>query len=136
MLNNVYLELEDYDRQLKVYQHLKDVCSQIGQDVWGITGQTNLLQKENNRVFPNYYRVAFYGKQFGSKDNDSIMEEFIYRADPTLRLQNWVKLLEDQFGTAYGSSKVKILPNTVNASLEMEDENAIYIQVSYFPFPG
>jgi hypothetical protein len=54
-----------------------------------------IIERDNNnaKLPMNYYRVAFYGKSIGSKDNESIVDEFIYRESPQKRVHQLVESL-------------------------------------------
>lgn len=118
LLAAVYHERADYAALEHSGGSVAELCKQIRRD-----------NVEQDRFFANYYRVAFYGEQFASKESaDGLFEEFIYKELPEVRLAHMVKKLEAQFGTAYGASKVKIVPNHV-VSVQLEEPTAIYIQV-------
>lgn len=121
MLANIYHENEDYENLQSCYQSMSSISEKLTKG-----------DAANDKVSPNYYRVAFYGSQFGSGDNESIVDEFIYKCAPDVRVHNLVKDLEVQFGEAYNtSSKVAILPNNVIPTPGMlVDSNTIYIQVA------
>jgi hypothetical protein len=61
------------------------------------------------RLFANYYRVAFFGRAFGALDGG----EFVYREPPSVRLADFTERLQRQFGGKFEVSggKVALLKN-------------------------
>jgi len=80
MLLPVYQEAEDYKKQLECHKELYSIC-QI------LVDETQL----NQRIFSNYYRVAFYGTKFGPDIHD---KEFIYKELNTVRVADFTERLK------------------------------------------
>jgi hypothetical protein len=61
------------------------------------------------RLFANYYRVAFFGRAFGALDGG----EFVYREPPSVRLADFTERLQRQFGGKFEvpGGKVALLKN-------------------------
>jgi len=74
-------------------------------------------------LFSNYYRVAFFGKQW----RDLQGKEFVYRANDTVRLNDFTTLLKSQFSSKFGD-KVEILGN-ISVDLAKLKEDVCYFQV-------
>uniref|UniRef100_A0A6B2L2E6 DOCKER domain-containing protein n=1 Tax=Arcella intermedia TaxID=1963864 RepID=A0A6B2L2E6_9EUKA len=88
---------------------------------------TRLLTDENymkQRIFSNYYRVAFYGKILGDEDG----KEYIYKEPNTTMLTVFTEKLMIQFKSKYGNDNVIKLGNTPMNSSE-SDPSKLYIQI-------
>lgn len=56
-------------------------------------------EDHSNRLFPLYYRVAFYGKKLEEMNG----AEFIYKEPGGVRLAEFKEKMEAQFRKKYGS---------------------------------
>jgi len=80
--------------------------------------------KNDSRLFPNYYRVGFFGKGFGLALNN---QQYIYSTSPSIRLTDFSARLVAQYSMLL-KEDVKTLPNKPKESLEI-DSNLNYMQI-------
>jgi len=80
MLLPIYLETENYNKQKEIYRDLLELTNRL-------TDESHLKQ----RIFSNYYRVAFYGEKFGPELNG---KEFIYKELNTTRVTDVTERLK------------------------------------------
>eukprot|EP00727_Mastigamoeba_balamuthi_P009873 m51a1_g5508 putative DOCK (Dedicator of cytokinesis) protein (1848) ;mRNA; f:378177-385230 len=84
----------NYQRQAVVYADLKDLCIMVVKE-----------GANNTRVAPNYYRVAFIGKDFGVSNG----KEYIYKENNFTRIAEFTERVKKQFEDKF---TVEIVPNT------------------------
>ncbi|EFA78484.1 DOCK family protein [Heterostelium album PN500] len=104
----------DWKRQYECYSELVVFCNQM-------ISESAMTQ----RLFANYYRVAFYGKEL-LKDMHG--KEYIYKELNYVRLSDLSDRLQRQYGDKFGADKIKLLPNKpVDVTTLLP--NLIYFQI-------
>jgi hypothetical protein len=111
MMLPIFQEQEDYERQMNCHGDLFNLCKLLIDE--------NTM---NQRIFSNYYRVAFYGKPF--KDMDG--KEYIYKELNTARVAEVAENLKTRYERKFG--KVVMLPNK-DIKPEELDANVCHIQL-------
>ncbi|KYQ91082.1 DOCK family protein [Tieghemostelium lacteum] len=115
LLLPTYQRQRDWQKQIECYNELRILCVQI------ISENT-----ASQRIFSNYYRVAFYSKNLIPELNE---KEFIYKELNFLRLADIAERLKNQYGAKFGEDKVKLLPNNKPVEVNTLDPNQVYIQI-------
>eukprot|EP00007_Cunea_sp_BSH-02190019_P004159 CAMPEP_0174230200 /NCGR_PEP_ID=MMETSP0417-20130205/1005_1 /TAXON_ID=242541 /ORGANISM="Mayorella sp, Strain BSH-02190019" /LENGTH=1996 /DNA_ID=CAMNT_0015307841 /DNA_START=193 /DNA_END=6183 /DNA_ORIENTATION=- len=110
----IHKKKRDYAELVNVYNDLTGLCHNIV--------QSDELQ---GRLFANYYRVAFYGKDFGRADG----QEFIYKEHGFVRLSDISSRLRDRYSAKFGADRVLTLPGTGVVDKSKLDPAKLYIQV-------
>ena len=105
---------KDYRKQAQCYADLHKLCDTVVTE--------NLT---NQRLYANYYRVAFYGKKFAELCDT----EWVYKESSAIRLADFSERLKSQFATRYGADKVFILPNTKNVVTSELNPDHLYLQI-------
>jgi len=90
MMLPIYLESENYAKQKEIYQDLLLLANKL-------TDESQLKQ----RIFSNYYRVAFYGAKFGEELNG---KEFVYKELNTTRVAEVTERLMVRWGACCNHS--------------------------------
>jgi hypothetical protein len=116
MLLPIYMETENYKKQKEIYGDLLQLTSLL-------TDETTLKQ----RIFSNYYRIAFYGDKFGP-DLDG--KEFVYKEANTTRVTDITDRLKAQYSTAFGAENLVLLPNTSKVVRADLDPKKCYLQIA------
>lgn len=83
----IHVKRRDYYRQSQCYAKLNQLCE--------------IIVKENmssQRLFFNYYRVAFYGELFGNLN----ATEWVYKENSEIRLSDITERLTEQYGNRFG----------------------------------
>eukprot|EP01117_Protostelium_nocturnum_P018478 TRINITY_DN7737_c0_g1_i3.p1 TRINITY_DN7737_c0_g1~~TRINITY_DN7737_c0_g1_i3.p1 ORF type:complete len:1870 (-),score=707.33 TRINITY_DN7737_c0_g1_i3:192-5801(-) len=104
----------DYNQQKEFYTDLAGLCSTI------VVGN-----ESNNRLFSNYYRVAFIGKKFDEIDGS----EFIYKEPSEIRLVDFTERLLLQYKSHFGAENVHLLPNTKSVVISDLNPDFLYLQI-------
>eukprot|EP01127_Copromyxa_protea_P019111 TRINITY_DN6125_c0_g1_i1.p1 TRINITY_DN6125_c0_g1~~TRINITY_DN6125_c0_g1_i1.p1 ORF type:complete len:2110 (-),score=401.82 TRINITY_DN6125_c0_g1_i1:18-5717(-) len=113
MMLPIYQETADYARQHVCYKDLVELTNTLM--------DTNQMQQ---RIFSNYYRVAFYGKKL--KDLDG--KTYIYKEKNTVMLPVFAQNIMAQYGKKFGTENVVSLPNKA-FNIEDLDPEKIYLQL-------
>eukprot|EP01119_Soliformovum_irregulare_P021573 TRINITY_DN7210_c0_g1_i1.p1 TRINITY_DN7210_c0_g1~~TRINITY_DN7210_c0_g1_i1.p1 ORF type:complete len:1800 (-),score=546.30 TRINITY_DN7210_c0_g1_i1:194-5593(-) len=114
LLLPIHQKRRDYRKQAACYRDLSTLCQTI-------VDETQSAQ----RLFSNYYRVAFYGKLF----DDMNGTEYIYRENSHVRLADFTERLKMQFGERFGQDKLHVLPNLKPVNVKELDEDHAYLQI-------
>ncbi|EGG15455.1 DOCK family protein [Cavenderia fasciculata] len=114
LLLPTYQKNREWKRQYECYSELVVLCNQM------ISEST-----VNQRLFANYYRVAFFGKNLLPEIHE---KEYIYKELPSVRLADISERLQNQFRGKFGDDKFHLLPNKpVDRSTLNPDH--IYLQI-------
>lgn len=76
LLLPIYQKKRDYKQQAECYRDLSKLCNTIVAE-----------NETNQRLFSNYYRVAFYGKNFEEFDG----KEYIYKVSSSMRVADFTE---------------------------------------------
>jgi len=106
-LLEIYQCHRDYQNLGACFKDLKQICATIASS-----------NKTQSRLFSNYYRVGFHGIKW--KELNGV--EFIYKEADVTRLSDLTERLKKQFGDKYGSSNLKLLPNTAIINQEISED--------------
>jgi hypothetical protein len=107
------LERREDNKQLsEIYSQLHKVYDLIDQST-----------KEKARLFPNYYRLGFYGNGW---DKDVDGKEFIYKLPKLFKLFKMKANVLDMFG-----QDVEIITNPKKPDLDTLDPNKRYVQLTH-----
>lgn len=113
MMLPIFQEEENYQKQMECYFDLYNLCKSLVDE-----------HRMNQRIFSNYYRVAFYGKKFGEMNG----KEYIYKEMNTVRVADITEKLKKRYSDVFGEDKVQILGNKEVNPAEL-DPNMNYIQI-------
>jgi len=108
---DIHQKERDYAQLAECFRDLKTVCEALVKS-----------NQERARLFSNYYRVAFFGKNWHSELQG---KEFVYRANDTVRLNDFTNRLKTQFSNKFGGN-VELLGNISVDTSKLKDD------VSYF----
>jgi hypothetical protein len=125
LLLPVYVARSNYVARGICHRNLQELCEAIA---------AARAAGRQQRLFANYYRVAFFGRAFGSLDGC----ECVYREPPSVRLADFTERLQRQFGGKFecAGGKVPLLKNArdrVDAAARDPKEPALQI-VSLEPY--
>ncbi|KAN0022151.1 hypothetical protein ACTFIU_004320 [Dictyostelium citrinum] len=115
LLLPTYQHQKDWNKQRDAYQELVLLCNQIISE--------NVV---NQRIFSNYYRVAFYCQDLIP---DLHGKEFVYKENNYVRLSDLSERLKKQYCDKFGEDKFHLLPNNKPVELSSLDVKHIYIQI-------
>ncbi|KAM9973471.1 hypothetical protein ACTFIW_010563 [Dictyostelium discoideum] len=115
LLLPTYQHQKDWTKQRDAYQELVLLCNQIISE--------NVV---NQRIFSNYYRVAFYCQDLIP---DLHGKEFVYKENNYVRLSDLSERLKKQYCDKFGEDKFHLLPNNKPVDLSSLDVKHIYIQI-------
>ncbi|KAL6054781.1 dedicator of cytokinesis protein 7 isoform X5 [Balamuthia mandrillaris] len=101
----------DYLQLGECFKDLKQICEE-------------LVKSFNNRLFGNFYRVAFFGAKWGEFDG----KQYIYKASETMRLADFSNALKAQFAKKYGAQNVELISN-ISVNKETMNPDVCYFQV-------
>ncbi|CAD5111868.1 DgyrCDS1134 [Dimorphilus gyrociliatus] len=107
---------ENYNLLCELHSRLNQIYSKILTD-------TSLTK----RPFGTYFRVGFYGSNFGEIDGD----EYIYKERSFTGLAEISQRLENLFGAQFGRGTVEILKDSNQICRENLDPNKMYLQITY-----
>jgi len=110
----VHQKTRNFEKQASCYQDLYQLC--------------NIVVEENQtkqKLYSNYYRVAFYGDKFGEFNET----EWVYKENNTVRLSEISERLKSQYIEKFGYDKVFILPNTKSIVKSELDSSCVYLQI-------
>eukprot|EP01114_Cavostelium_apophysatum_P015137 TRINITY_DN4064_c0_g1_i2.p1 TRINITY_DN4064_c0_g1~~TRINITY_DN4064_c0_g1_i2.p1 ORF type:complete len:1824 (-),score=558.97 TRINITY_DN4064_c0_g1_i2:115-5586(-) len=114
----IHQKKRDYKKQSLCYADLHSLCDTVVEE-----------NETNQRLFSNYYRVAFFGKIFDEYDG----KEYVYKEPSTVRLAEFSQHLQDQFANRFAAEnltdKLRILPNTKVVVRSELDPNLGYLQI-------
>ncbi|GAM22115.1 hypothetical protein SAMD00019534_052900 [Acytostelium subglobosum LB1] len=105
----------EWKRQYECYSELVMLCNQM------ISESTI-----NQRLFANYYRVAFYGESLIPEMHN---KEYIYKELNFVRLSELSDRLQKQYGTKFGEDKIHLLPNNKPVDKGSLNPQHIYFQI-------
>jgi len=115
LLLPTYQRNRDWQRQRDSYQELVMLCNQI-------TIENTVKQ----RIFSNYYRVAFYCQQLIPEIHG---KEYIYKELNFVRLSDLSERLQTQYGAKFGDKFIHLLPNNKPVDTSTLDPAHLYIQI-------
>lgn len=113
MMLPIFQETNDYKRQRECYE-----------DLVALTGQLLNEEQLKQRIFSNYYRVAFYGKKLKTLDG----KEYIYKELNTVLLAQFSEKIMKQFQDKFGADHVVKLGNNASPPEPLE-HGKVYIQI-------
>eukprot|EP01133_Synstelium_polycarpum_P004982 gene4982-5796_t len=105
----------EWKRQYECYTALVVLCNQM-------ISESSI----NQRLFANYYRVAFYGE---AVIPDLHNREFIYKELNFVRLSDLSERLQKQYGGKFGEDKIHLLPNNKPVDKGSLNPQHIYFQI-------
>ncbi|KAF2073346.1 hypothetical protein CYY_005337 [Polysphondylium violaceum] len=115
LLLPTYQRNRDWQRQRDSYQELVMLCNQI-------TIENTVKQ----RIFSNYYRVAFYCQQLIPEIHG---KEYVYKELNFVRLSDLSERLQKQYGDKFGDKFIHLLPNNKPVEVSSLDPAHLYIQI-------
>lgn len=119
----LYRATRDYEKEGKAHEDMGELCKLTHEEL-----------KQSTRVVPNYYRVMFYGKQFGEQFDE---KEYIYKEPPSVRLVDFTRKLKQQFESVF---PVEVVPPSKALDPQALDSAKAYIQIgsvtTYTADPG
>ncbi|EAX87232.1 Dedicator of cytokinesis family protein [Trichomonas vaginalis G3] len=89
--------------------------------------QLDTMPTQGERLMGRYYRVIFYGNQFG-EDNGKI---YIYREQKLTNLFNLTKRMEDTYTPIIGRGKLEIIKESKPVDPRLLDPEKGYIQITF-----
>uniref|UniRef100_A0AAQ5Z5U1 Dedicator of cytokinesis 6 n=1 Tax=Amphiprion ocellaris TaxID=80972 RepID=A0AAQ5Z5U1_AMPOC len=81
----------------------------------------------NKRMFGTYFRVGFYGCQFGDLDE----QEFVYKEPSITKLAEISHRLEEFYSARFGVGMVEIIKDSNPVDKNKLDPNKAYLQITY-----
>ena len=108
----LYRTMHDYEKEGKAHEDMGELCKLTHEELM-----------RNTRVVPNYYRVMFYGKQFGEQFDE---KEYIYKEPPNVRLVDFTRKLKQQYESVF---PVEIVPHSKILDPETLDDSKAYVQI-------
>uniref|UniRef100_A0A3P8SU22 Dedicator of cytokinesis 6 n=1 Tax=Amphiprion percula TaxID=161767 RepID=A0A3P8SU22_AMPPE len=81
----------------------------------------------NQRMFGTYFRVGFYGCQFGDLDE----QEFVYKEPSITKLAEISHRLEEFYSARFGVGMVEIIKDSNPVDKNKLDPNKAYLQITY-----
>uniref|UniRef100_A0A3B4YZ26 Dedicator of cytokinesis protein 7-like n=1 Tax=Stegastes partitus TaxID=144197 RepID=A0A3B4YZ26_9TELE len=81
----------------------------------------------NQRMFGTYFRVGFYGCQFGDLDE----QEFVYKEPSITKLAEISHRLEEFYSARFGDEVVEIIKDSNPVDKNKLDPNKAYLQITY-----
>eukprot|EP01132_Coremiostelium_polycephalum_P008049 gene8049-9900_t len=111
----IYQRRRDWQKQKSTFEDLLNLC--------------NLVIQENaikQRIFSNYYRVAFYCEKLIPELHN---KEFIYKELNVTRLADLSERLQAQYGGKFGAENIKLLPNNKPVEVSELNPQFMYIQI-------
>jgi len=115
LLTTIHQKNRNYKGLVECYDDLQKISFKIAE----------LNTNPGSRLFAKYYRVGFYGKDFGELNRN----EYIYKESPTVRVADLTNRLKDQFGNKFGKERIKMLSNNAIVDASELDPKMLYIQV-------
>ncbi|PRP78369.1 dedicator of cytokinesis 9, partial [Planoprotostelium fungivorum] len=106
----------------RVYSHLNLLCRYI---VGKMDADASSASNQSTRLFPLYYRVAFYGTKLQELNG----QEYIYKEPGGLRLAEFKEKIERQFKNRFGEEYVKPVSNMEKVDKLMTDAEFCHIQI-------
>ncbi|KAM9746054.1 dedicator of cytokinesis protein 7 isoform 1-T1 [Menidia menidia] len=79
------------------------------------------------RMFGTYFRVGFYGCQFGDLDE----QEFVYKEPSITKLSEISHRLEEFYSVKFGDDVVEIIKDSNPVDKSKLDPNKAYLQITY-----
>ena len=111
----------NYQRQAECYEDLHKLCNASVEQM-----------QTNNRIFAQYYRVAFFGG--GEKLQELDGQQFIYKENGATRLDGITERLSDQFSAKIAKENIHFVSN-INFERSSMQVGHLYIQlVSVEPY--
>ncbi|XP_067872530.1 dedicator of cytokinesis protein 7-like isoform X2 [Heterodontus francisci] len=86
-----------------------------------------ILSKDNKRMFGTFFRVGFYGSQFGGLDK----QEYVYKEPGITKLVEISARLEEFYKMQFGNDQVEIIKDSSPVKKGSLDPNKAYLQITY-----
>lgn len=108
----LYRSTHDYQKEGKAHEDMAELCRHTCEEL-----------TQSTRVVPNYYRVMFYGLQFGEQFDE---KEYIYKEPPNVRLVDFTRKIKQQYECMF---PVEIVPNSKVLDPAALDKTKAYVQI-------
>lgn len=116
LLLPIYQFRRNYQRQSDCYEDLHKLCNASVEQM-----------QTNNRIFAQYYRVAFFGG--GEKLQELDGQQFIYKENGAVRLDGITERLSDQFSAKIARENIHFVSNINNFERSSMQVGHLYIQL-------
>lgn len=116
LLLPIYQFRRNYQRQSDCYEDLHKLCNASVEQI-----------QTNNRIFAQYYRVAFFGG--GEKLQELDGQQFIYKENGAVRLDGITERLSDQFSAKIARENIHFVSNINNFERSSMQVGHLYIQL-------
>uniref|UniRef100_UPI00398E44B7 dedicator of cytokinesis protein 7-like n=1 Tax=Pristiophorus japonicus TaxID=55135 RepID=UPI00398E44B7 len=86
-----------------------------------------ILSKDNKRMFGTFFRVGFYGTQFGELDE----QEYVYKEPGITKLVEISSRLEEFYKKRFGKDQVEVIKDSLPVKKGSLDSSKAYLQITY-----